>query len=200
MLFRSGSPITAYVATSSDGTCGLETPTSQSCTLTGLTAGKNLTVTVKAQTKVGSSEAASATIALPGRPGAPRIASVSRSLTSAVVAWTAPTSDGGRSITSYRITAVSTLDPKDTVLCSSTTLSCTMQGLSMSSAYNVTAKAYNSFGEGVASATYFAQAFSAIPSVWGTASDKPGERALIGLPPAPGRVKVLSSEIGRAHV
>ena len=46
-----GSPITAYVATSSDGTCGLETPTSQSCTLTGLTAGKNLTVTVKADRK-----------------------------------------------------------------------------------------------------------------------------------------------------
>ena len=188
-----GSPITSYVTTSTNGTCTPATPTAQSCIMTGLTAGKNVTVTVKAQTKVGASEAASATISLPGKPGAPTIASVTRSGTSATVTWTAPASDGGRAITSYSIKAISTLDAKDSLLCSSTSLTCTVQGLAMSSAYNFTAKAYNTVGEGSTSATFFSQAFSAVPAVWGAVSDRSGERVLAGLPPAPGRVKVLAS-------
>ena len=62
----------------------------------------------------------------------------------------------------------------------------------MSSAYNLTARAYNSFGEGATSSTYFAQAFSAVPSEWGSLS-APAARLAVGLPPSPGTVKVSAA-------
>jgi outer membrane protein OmpA-like peptidoglycan-associated protein len=102
-------------------------------------------------------------------------------------------------VTSYRINGVSTLDSKDAPQCSSTSLTCTVEGLAMSAAYNFTAKAFNSLGEGATSSVYFAQAFSAVPAVWGSLSDTT-ERIAIGLPPAPGSVKVLSSSARRSSV
>lgn len=188
-----GAPIVSYSATSAAGTCASASAATLSCTMTGLAPGKSVTVSVKAVTSVGSSDVATATVSLPGRPGAPTITSVKRTLTSAVITWEAPASTGGRTITSYRIGGVSNIDTKDTPLCSSTELTCTVHGLNMSAAYNFTATAFNTFGEGAASKIYFAQAFSAVPSIWGMTSELAGERTLSGLPPAPGRVKVLAS-------
>ncbi|MEY4157837.1 MAG: hypothetical protein RL743_332, partial [Actinomycetota bacterium] len=188
-----GSPIISYSATSAAGACASASAAALSCTMTGLALGKSVTVSVKAVTSVGSSDVATATVSLPGRPGAPTITSVKRTLTSAVITWEAPASTGGRTITSYRIGGVSNIDTKDTPLCSSTELTCTVHGLNMSAAYNFTATAFNTFGEGAASKIYFAQAFSAVPSIWGMTSELTGERTLSGLPPAPGRVKVLAS-------
>ncbi len=195
-----GSPITSYSATSTNGTCAPASPTSLSCSMSNLTQGKAVTVTVKAVTAVGSSEVSTATISLPSRPAAPTIESVTRKGTSATITWKAPATDGGRSVTSYRINGVSTLDSKDAPQCSSTGFTCTVEGLAMSAAYIFTAKAFNSIGEGAASATYFAQAFSAIPAEWGSLSPTAGARIATGLPPAPGSVKVLSSSARRSNV
>ncbi|MBU3704109.1 MAG: hypothetical protein FGM42_07025 [Ilumatobacteraceae bacterium] len=189
-----GSPITAYAVGTTGGTCAQASATALTCELRDLPAGASVTVTVRATTRVGSSDAATARIAMPARPGAPKITLITRKGTSASVEWTAPTSDGGRAITSYSLRGVSTIDSRDIVMCSSTGLSCTVEGLAMSAAYNFTARAHNSIGEGAASDIYFAQAFSAIPSVWGTVTgSSTGERLALALPPAPGVVRVSAS-------
>ncbi len=194
-----GAPITSYSITSTNGTCEAASPLALSCELRSASSDKAVTVNVKAVTKVGASEPAVATISLPGRPGAPTITGVTRKGTSATISWKAPDNTGGRAITSYRITGASTLDTKDTPICSATETTCTVEGLSMSAAYNFSAKAFNAFGEGAASANFFAQAFSAVPAVWGSVSEST-ERIAMGLPPAPGSVKVLSSSARRSNV
>lgn len=72
----------------------------------------------------------------------------------------------------------------------------------MSAAYNFTARAFNAVGEGAASDVFFAQAFSAIPSVWGTnVGATTTQRMALDVPPAPGKVKVsASSGRNRANV
>ncbi|MFM7409905.1 MAG: fibronectin type III domain-containing protein, partial [Actinomycetota bacterium] len=194
-----GSPLTAYTVSTTGGTCTQASPLALTCDLRDLPAGATVTVTVKASTRVGSSDGAIARVSMPARPSAPKITAITRKGTSAFIEWTAPTTDGGRPVTSYRLRGVSTLDGRDIAICSSTDLSCTVEGLSMSAAYNFTARAYNAVGEGAASANYFAQAFSAVPAVWGSISEST-ERIAIGLPPAPGSVKVLSSSARRSNV
>ena len=189
-----GAPITAYTVTTSSGSCPQATPTALSCELRDVAGGATVTITVKATTRVGSSDAATTRVTMPGKPGAPRITSITRKGTSATVEWSAPSSDGGRSITSYRLVGISTLDTKDVAVCSSTDLSCTVEGLSMSAAYNFTARAFNAVGEGTASDVFFVQAFSAIPSVWGSdLGATTTQRMALDLPPAPGKVRVSAS-------
>jgi hypothetical protein len=100
-----GSPITGDAATASPGgaTCG--TTGTTSCTITGLTNGTTYTFTVQATNVAGTGAASSPTTATPRTvPGAPQGVSAAPDKAKGIdLAWTAPASNGGASITGYRI-------------------------------------------------------------------------------------------------
>ena len=143
-----GSAITGYTVTSSPG--GLTCTTSgTSCTLTGLTNGTAYTFTVTATNAVGTGPASSPSNAVTpaAPPGAPTITSTTASsTTSAAVIWTAPP-DNGSVITSYTVTA-----SPGGATCTTSSLSCTITGLTLSSVYTFTVTATNAIGAGPASA------------------------------------------------
>jgi hypothetical protein len=82
-------------------------------------------------------------------PGAPRAVKATAAATSAKVTWTAPLSDGGAAITSYRVTAA---PGGRTCTATAPTRTCTVTGLTPGTAYRFTVKATNAVGTGPASA------------------------------------------------
>jgi hypothetical protein len=104
-----GSPITSYTVVSTPGNL-TATGSVSPLTVTGLTNGLAYTFRVRATNAVGTSalSAASASVVPKGPPGAPVMGVISQSGNlgdRASVAFTAPSSNGGSAITSYRITA-----------------------------------------------------------------------------------------------
>ncbi|MFM9133441.1 MAG: YDG domain-containing protein, partial [Actinomycetota bacterium] len=87
-------------------------------------------------------------------PGAPHISSVSAGDSTITVGYAAPFSDGGSTILSYKVTAVSsgapTVSRSD---CSASTMSCTLVGLTNGQSYTVAASAVTVAGVGDASET-----------------------------------------------
>jgi fibronectin type III domain protein/VCBS repeat protein len=79
----------------------------------------------------------------PKVPGAPTLTSATAADHSVTLAWAAPASNGGASISSYTATA----SPGGGT-CSSPELSCTISGLTNGSAYSLTVHATNSVGSG----------------------------------------------------
>jgi hypothetical protein len=148
-----GSPITAYTVASTSGskTCSWSSGP-LNCTVTGLINGTAYQFTVTAANVLGpgptsdpSNRVIPATI--PDRPtGVTAIAGNA----SATVAWTAPASNGGSSITGYTVTS----DPgSKTCTWSSGLLSCTVSGLTNGTPYAFRVTATNDMGTGVASDT-----------------------------------------------
>ena len=157
----SGGTPTSYTitkSTTSGGTystgCTI-TGASGSCVITGLTNGTTYffktTATNSAGTSSLSTASASVTPAV-SVPDAPTIGTASgASPTSATVACTAPTSNGGATITTY--TATSNPGSKTGTLTSATCSSAiTVTGLTTGTAYTFTVTATNSVGTSVASA------------------------------------------------
>jgi len=146
-----GSTITSYTVTSSPGgnTCAW-TSGPLSCTVTGLTNGTGYTFTVTATNAAGTGPASSPSD--PVTPGTPPSAPTSVSATagdaSATVSWSAPSDDGGSTITGYTVTSS---PGGKTCTWTSGPLTCTVTGLSNGTAYTFTVTATNSVGMGPAS-------------------------------------------------
>lgn len=150
-----GGTIDGYRATATDSssnsfTCTTD-ETGTSCTITGLTNGTQYSVTVAAHNEVGySSESGSGSTTprtTPDQLDAPTVTSLNSSLK---VEWTAPTSDGGASVSGYTASAT---DGTTTYTCtwSSGPLECTITGLTNGTSYDVSVVATNTAGSSSAS-------------------------------------------------
>src|SRR4051794_27377557 len=154
-----GSPITGYRVTpyinGSPQTPIATGSTATSFTVTGLTNGTTYTFTVAATNSTGygaeSQQSNAVTPAPPtvaGRPtgvaGAPRDSAVA-------LTWTAPTSDGGTAITSYRIVPYIGNNAQTPVTTPSAATGFTVTGLTNGTTYTFTVAANNAVGTGPAS-------------------------------------------------
>ncbi|MGD9955880.1 MAG: fibronectin type III domain-containing protein [Candidatus Nanopelagicales bacterium] len=81
-------------------------------------------------------------------PGAPRAVKATAGTTSAKVSWSAPVSDGGAAITTYRVTAA---PGGRTCTAAAPTRTCSVTGLTPGTTYRFTVKATNAVGTGPAS-------------------------------------------------
>ena len=141
-----GASVTSYTATASPGgsTCVVS---STSCTIDGLTNGVTYTVTVTALNAVGSSDASASAQALAARrPSAPQSVSAEAGDGSVTVSWSAPSDDGGSSVTSYTATA----SPGGST-CVVSSMSCTIDGLTPGTSYSFDVSATNALGAGPSS-------------------------------------------------
>ena len=135
-----GSAIIGYTVTSSNNqTC---TTATTSCAVTGLSDATAYTFTVVATNGVGTSVASSsASATTAGVPGAPTSVTASSGASKqSVIAWAAPTSNGGSSITAYAATS------NTGATCSTSSTTCTITGLSDGTTYTFTVTATNVIG------------------------------------------------------
>ena len=148
-----GSPITGYLLSIRSGGTVLGTcpggATVRSCTFNGATNGTPYDFFVVAQNAVGNSAASAVSnVVVPSvLPGAPTSVTASRGNASAVVSWTAPTSQGG-GITGYAVTS----NPAGGTSTCTTATSCTVSNLVNGTAYTFTVVAQSASGNGPASA------------------------------------------------
>ena len=149
-----GGEITGYTATADDGNGGLFTCTTTelTCTISGLTDGVTYAVTVVATNGVGDSVASESLAGTPGTVAdAPTDLVVTPGNGEVTVSWAAPLFDGGFGITGYTATA----DDGNGGLftCTTTELSCTIDGLTNGTTYTVSVIATNSTGDSLSSAS-----------------------------------------------
>jgi len=165
-------PIVSYTATSSPSgkTCTTPNGSTLTCTVTGLVNGTAYTFTVVANFAGGSSPASapSGPVVPSTTPSAPLNVQVTGANGSIIVRWTAPTSNGGASVTGYSATA-SDLNGNVATSCSTLgALTCTITGLTNGTSYIVVVRASNVSGFGTPSAPSAAVKPSTLPSAPGT--------------------------------
>ena len=133
----------------------------QSCSITGLTAGTSYTFKVVETGNNGQSSNASAAsnavtpYAIPDVPTG--VSGTSNANTQSVVSWTAPAANGA-AITSYTVTS-----SPGSFTCTSATTSCTVTGLTNGTSYTFTVTATNSAGTSAASTASAAAIPAAAP-------------------------------------
>jgi len=150
--------ISTYTATSNPGSISVSSATSP-ISITGLTAGTAYTFTVTATNAFGISNASSASnsVTTANVPGAPT--SVTAADTGidgeALIAWTAPGSNGGSAITDYIVEYSLNAGSSYTVFAdgTSTATSATVTGLTIGTTYIFRVKAVNVIGTGTASSS-----------------------------------------------
>ncbi len=162
-ISNGGSAITAYTATADPEGKSCSTPT-PGCEVTRLNNGTSYTFTVTATNAAGtgapSSQSNAVTPAAATAPGSPANVTASAGDGQAFINWTAPTSNGGSVITGY--TAISEPAGKT---CISSTLGCTVSGLSNGTPYRFKVSATNAAGTSAPSASSNAVTPSAAPTV-----------------------------------
>jgi outer membrane protein OmpA-like peptidoglycan-associated protein len=210
-----GTAIQSYAVTSSTGSCVPTSPLARTCSVTGLTPGGAVTISLTATNAIGASIATTSTYSLPTVPNAPTIDLVATTATAATITWRAPTSDGGRTVTSYSVIASKS---GSQFRCTTRTLSCVINGLAIDTTYSFTVRAVNNIGISPASvavdgstpppppvaAAPVRSPVAAAPVRTAT-SDWTNNRNSISnasasalrLPPAPARVSVQSLSNGR---
>ena len=146
-----GAPITSFKVTSyPDGITQTVDATQTTATVTGLTNGTTYRFRVTATNGVGTGPSSTPTKPVtPGaKPGAPTNARAAKGDQSATVTWTAPTSDGGAPITSYKVTSypdgiTQTVDATQTTA--------TVTGLTNGTSYRFRVTATNRLGTSTSS-------------------------------------------------
>jgi len=168
-----GATITGYVVTASPGGATCTTTGALSCTVTGLVNGTSYTFTVVATNSVGNSEAStpSASATLVTVPGAPSGVRATPGYGSAVVTWSAPTTDGGSAIIGYVVHA----SPGGATCTTTGALSCTVTGLVNGTSYAFTVVATNSVGNSEASTRSASATFTTVPGAPSGVSAAPGD-------------------------
>jgi hypothetical protein len=155
----SGAPATTYKITPYIGTTA-QTPVTVEASLsskvvTGLTGGTSYTFTVTAINEAGtgpeSAKSNAITPSNPTVPGAPTSVTATAGPASATVNWTAPTNNGGGTITSYKITPYLAGVAQTAVTAEATSTSTTVTGLTVGGSYAFTVAATNVAGTGTAS-------------------------------------------------
>ena len=182
--FNGGSSITGYTASATDGTNTFTcTTTTLGCTIDGLTNGTSYTVSVVATNDAGNSASSSTAAAAPfTNPNAPTLGTLTPANGSIAVAWSAPGFNGGSSITGYTASAT---DGTNTFTCTTTTLGCTIDGLTNGTSYTVSVVATNDAGNSASSSTAAAAPFT-----------NPNAPTLGTLTPANGSIAVAWSAPG----
>ena len=157
-----GSPVTGYtITTTPGGTTTTVAPDRTSSTVTGLTNGTAYTFAVVATSAVGAGPATRSTAVTPSTvPGAPTLVSAVKGDRTAVVSWTAPTSNGGSAITGYTITST---PGGITKAVAGTATTGTVTGLTNGTAYTFTVVATNIAGTSPASLPSDAVTPAAVP-------------------------------------
>ena len=176
-----GTPITSYTASAyaaaSGGaairSCTPSPATDLACTITGLTNGTTYYVDVVATNIVNSSVASAPRVstspsAAPTQPTAPQGVTPAAANVSAVVTWTAPTSNGGSAILSYTARAYAASSGGGILQSCQpsplTALTCTIPNLTNGTTYYVDAIANNALGDSAASTPRVAVTPALVPT------------------------------------
>ena len=121
-------------------------------TVTGLTNGTEYTVEVAAENSVGVGPFATSTATPAALPGAPQNLTVASAGDSLMVAWSAPTSDGGSAVTTYRLrwkeSGANDFGAADVATVAADTVTYTITELVNGATYAVEVAAENSVGIG----------------------------------------------------
>lgn len=122
-------------------------------TISGLTNGTSYQAIFRATNAIGTSPSSTLYSGTPRTtPSAPNGITVSQGPASAIVSWTAPTSNGGSAVTGYTATAysASTGGTVSGTACTTASLTCTITGLTNGTTYYISAVATNVAGSGTA--------------------------------------------------
>lgn len=152
-----GSAITGYSATcSASGLSFNASSTNTTVVVPGLTNGTTYACTAKAFNALGNSAASAATNVTPSGagnvtvPGAPTIGAATAGNASASIAFTAPSSNGGATISGYTVTCTAGSTSKTGT---GTASPVSVTGLTNGTAYSCSVKATNSAGSSTASSS-----------------------------------------------
>lgn len=148
-----GSPITGYVVRNGTSSTNLATVdgTTTTVTVTGLANGTKYNFNVRAVNAAGTGAASANApeITTPALPGAPTAVAATPGNAQATVSWTAPTSDGGKPITGYKVISS---PATTTVEVTGTATSVVFPGLTNGTSYKFQVSAVTDVGEGAKSA------------------------------------------------
>lgn len=144
-----GLPISGYTVTSTPGgaTCATD-GLGRTCRIEGLHNGTTYQLTVTATNSGGTSPGSAPVSARPATtPGPAEITKVVAGFRSATVYWSPPASDGGESVTRYRVATSN----NEAGCVAVSAVSCTVQGLKDFATYRFRVVAENVIGEGATS-------------------------------------------------